>query len=529
MKIRSEIVRTYQAIHSWTGISTGLLLFICFFAGALTMFQSDIQRWADAGIHQVGGDAPTEVAELDALLRQTIRQHQDSMDSISVALQGEGPLLSWHQGRPELGSATELHYASLNDGEVEYYAAHSNQLAKLIDELHRTAGIAGELGHEHLGVYVMGVAAIAYFLALVSGVIFLLPTLARSFLALRHNKGRFRFLLDTHNLVGVVSLPFHIIIAFTVVVFAFHDQFYAGLSAVYDDRPLFEHGQPDAAPYAIEQLPPLTEFIAVAGQQMPDYQLHGIHFSGLGTLRPSARLELVNNDRMMINPVGDILMLHPFTLQVTYSTNPTGAEGIWGRVVSSFFSLHFGSYGGEWTRWVYFILGLGGAYLFYSGNLLWLEKRRQQKKSSPRVLSNMTALTLGVCYGCMAGIASAMVIGRLWPLLPGTDGSQINAVYIGSYYLVFAGCVLWAFWRRAARAVVELKRFCAATFAAIALVSWSAGLLPVGVLAQISSGSGWVLELLALAFAVVLLLSANHTRRSNQFAYCWRQAKLSGG
>jgi len=62
-----------------------------------------------------------------------------------------------------------------------------------------------------------------------------LSTQTKSFFALIKNKGTNRFWLDSHNVVGIISLPFHLIIALTVVVFAFHDVFYDGLSLVYGD------------------------------------------------------------------------------------------------------------------------------------------------------------------------------------------------------------------------------------------------------------------------------------------------------
>lgn len=102
----------------------------------------------------------------------------------------------------------------------------------MIDELHRTGGIPGDMGHEQLGAYFMGVAGILYFLALVSGVIFLLPTLVKTLFALRRKKGPNRFWLDSHNLLGITALPFHIIISLTVVVFVFHDQIVRRLGAV---------------------------------------------------------------------------------------------------------------------------------------------------------------------------------------------------------------------------------------------------------------------------------------------------------
>ena len=46
MKVRSDILRTYQGVHTWTGIIAGLVLFIGFYAGSLTMFKHEIQQWA---------------------------------------------------------------------------------------------------------------------------------------------------------------------------------------------------------------------------------------------------------------------------------------------------------------------------------------------------------------------------------------------------------------------------------------------------------------------------------------------------
>ena len=41
--------------------------------------------------------------------------------------------------------------------------------------------------------------------------------------------------------------------------------------------------------------------------------------------------------------------------------------------------LHFGEFGNAWVAWLYFLLGLGGAFLFWSGNLLWVESRRKRR------------------------------------------------------------------------------------------------------------------------------------------------------
>src|SRR3546814_19255437 len=56
-----------------------------------------------------------------------------------------------------------------------------------------------------------------------------------------------------------------------------------------------------------------------------------------------------------------------------------GGQGGWFATISSFFALHFGNYGSAPVRWSYFFLGLAGAFLFYSGNLLWIERSEERR------------------------------------------------------------------------------------------------------------------------------------------------------
>ena len=46
MKIGSDIIKVYKDVHIWIGIVCGLMLFIAFYAGAITMFEKPLERWA---------------------------------------------------------------------------------------------------------------------------------------------------------------------------------------------------------------------------------------------------------------------------------------------------------------------------------------------------------------------------------------------------------------------------------------------------------------------------------------------------
>ncbi|MDF3835912.1 PepSY domain-containing protein, partial [Cupriavidus basilensis] len=44
--MRTDILRVYKSVHTWTGLIAGMALFIAFYAGALTVFKAPLARWA---------------------------------------------------------------------------------------------------------------------------------------------------------------------------------------------------------------------------------------------------------------------------------------------------------------------------------------------------------------------------------------------------------------------------------------------------------------------------------------------------
>ncbi|WP_440053707.1 PepSY-associated TM helix domain-containing protein [Pseudoalteromonas sp. T1lg65] len=441
MKVRADILRTYQSIHTWTGITTGLLLFIGFFAGALTMFAGHIDQWASPPTQTM---AQVESTQYDSLIQKVIDQHPDSTKWLSVNFSTEQSPITWYeQGGPRgLRLDDQLWHATLTtEGTLEAQPSYVNKLSALIDYLHRSAGIAGEIGHDHAGVYVLGIAAILYFVALVSGVIFLLPTLVKSFLALRTNKGKSRFWLDSHNLIGVTSLPFHIVIAITVIVFAFHDFIYDGLGKIYGDKPLFAREAPASVEFHVNNLPSITQIIAKTREYAPEHEIKAIQLSRLNSKSPSASIQLMSESHLMRGPKTDFLFMNPYTFKVSTSSIINGDQGIWGSIVTTMFGLHFGSYGGELGRWLYFLMGIMGAVLFYTGNLLWLEKRRKQHTQQSKPTIFMGKLTIGVALGSILGVAASFAITK-WIAVTTLN---VNAAYLWVYYFCFAGNLFAAF------------------------------------------------------------------------------------
>lgn len=508
--MRTDLVRTYKDVHIWAGILSGLALFIAFYAGAITMFEQPLARWAATPLKLSVAPA---IEDSDRLVRAVLASHPEAAADYMVHLGEAGRIparMTWHVEQPappgeRFGEEIEFAASLSADGKLEVVQVKPPAVAELIDVLHQQVGLPFE--HE-ISMPIMGAVSLLYAVALISGVIILLPSLVKDLFALRIGKNLKRMWLDAHNVVGIFSLPFHIVMALTAVIFAFHDQIYdaqdkllwrGGLEAA------FERG--DAPHLPLQDAPPLA---------VPDLKrkiettLPGFAVTAIAYRQEDGQLsaEAIGRDPRFLGQrlQESAVEIDPATGTVVDSTSAPGGSRGKDAVVNSFFALHFGGYGGEPVRWGYFLLGLGGAFLFYSGNLLWIESRRKKARrgnmpEQTRAARVMGSLTVGIALGCVSGISATVAAAR-W-IAPHV--SDLSAAHNLIYYGVFLAVIGWAFWRGAARAAPELLLLCA--FATLAI--------PVTSLFGPTAGfsGGWPVDLVAAVGALIFLICAVQVRR----------------
>ena len=440
MHIPTHTLKTQKNLHTWAGILCALFLIICFLSGALALYADTIDRWATPPqpVHHATPDNSA------AHIRAVLAVHPEAAASLTLHYADHAPApISWTD------KTGDEHWATLDGDALHTHHYPHNPLGAQANLLHQTAGIPGTIGGESLGLLIMGIIAVLYTLALVSGTILYLPTLIADLFALRSDKSPRRAWLDTHNLLGLTGLPFHLIIAATTAVFAYHDLIYDGMDNLL---PPEQHMKNHHAPPPVASrekanldrliLPPAL--IKTARQQRPDLTITRITYRGLDNPQRAGAV-LLGNIQNESRPAR--LVINPYSGDIRY--NSLKNDG-YTPIINTFFHLHLGDYGGALIRAAYLILALMGAALFYTGNLLWLDKR-PARGTFARTRIRMAALSTGITLGSINGIALAFLAARSLRHLPLAPAITNTA----AYYTAFLASAAYALWHARISAQTE--------------------------------------------------------------------------
>ena len=439
MKIRGDVVRLYRNVHSWVGIMAGLFLFIAFYAGGMTMFELPLGNWASRTATlpaTVSADRLSELvqkaetADPSMIANHTVVLHPDETSPSS---------LMWVVSSDRDHGPARTVYAGLAaDGTLVTQTRTPSQVGYFLNILHQRIGLP--LNREY-GRLIMGIVALLYAVALVSGTIVLLPSLVRNLFAVRLTENLRRMWLDFHTLLGVCSLPFHIVMAATAAGFAFHQPIMAlektlFLPGVSAHPPQKNHSHQDDRPQAL--LEPLA-IVDAFRKQVPGLEPDTLAYSSRGG-KLSLHVTVQDAAQISRRPDGGYGEVNPYTGRLISTDFLPNHQKPAFQALTLIYALHFGTYGGWLIRWGYAVLGFGGAFLFYSGNQLWISSRRRRDRSAGLTEDSfgtrcLSALTTGCMIGCISGVSAVLAAA---PFLP--EGGHYQAAE-ALFYAVFFICL----------------------------------------------------------------------------------------
>lgn len=483
-------------LHTWAGLVFGWLLFAIWLTGTLAYFQDEISHWAHPEIPVRALDSRASLASAQTFLQAnasgsdswfiSLPDHRNPEMSVFYKIPGKTGRGSFANALvdPQTGLKQDTRESS---GGGFFYRFHY--------EL--------QLGYPW-GRWLASIAAFVMFFTLVSGII-THKKIFKEFFTFRPGKAQ-RSWLDGHNAIGVLILPFHLMISYSSLVIFMSMILPASILSSYDGdaRGFFNDVFPSNAPVTAtgEQAPlmPLAQLYDRAQQQWPGVSISRVEVSRPGDSSATAEFTPADNGHVAYRP-GNGLVLSAVTGALISDAAVTPVPMLIG---GTFYGLHMAHYAGPVLRWLYFLGGIGGAVLIGSGLVMWLNKRQLKHAKSgvqPFELRLVEVLNLGSMAGLLWAVASFLLANRLLPVaLEGRGQWEVRVFFIAWLLSLAHGLV-----RRGRRAWIEQLTVAALLLAAIPLVS--AITTDHGVVRSIASGD-WAMagvDLTALAAAAFLL------------------------
>ncbi len=441
MSSKNNAIKNLIDAHSWLGLVISILLFLIFLAGSISLFRNEINQWAELPHHPI--DLTAEDKPLLEIIEEKLAVYPlNTEEHLTIVLPGER--------NPYYRMAIDLLPEKENEGPENVATLKidpktgatmdqpgSFELATFIYALHYNLKIP------FIGEYVVGVITLFFFFAILSGVFIHAKKIFANFFVYRRNRKRTK-LLDMHNVVGVVSLPFSLMYAISGLVFnllivyqiAFAVILYQGdQEALREDAGFTVFSAPAQTGIALDMSPAVdlikkTESRFGATPVLARFYNYGDE---------SAVLQMVGKDKNYFHQNYQIfyrISTGEIIRQTGWENNSALENGL--RVLAT---LHFGDFAGLDLRVLYFILGVAVAGMIIVGNMLWVNKRYQQNSGSEKVTRFVGKLTVGSCSGFVLATAVAFLAERL---LPVSWENRADLVVV-SYFLAVAITTFGAF------------------------------------------------------------------------------------
>jgi uncharacterized iron-regulated membrane protein len=461
-------------LHTWFGLVLGFVLMVCFFFGALSVFDREIDRWA---IPQTRF-APQPMPSFDKMLLPILKRVQPDEKEYAAEMPGlhdaaKAPMT------PRLELPVEEYWAYTTHRDpvlimgVGFGIAHPRDPAAH-NHIHGNVTIdprSGELLRDDqlkigsrffypmhyslhlkwkdLGIWIVGLAGFTMLAALVTGVI-MHRRIFREFFTFRPNKHIRRSALDLHNLTGVVALPFHFFFAFTgLLIFASHFYFPVGSTLL---KPLHERhevleaqrtGLPHERAGVAASLASVDAMMLEAKRRWAARDMAGevgfLKVHHVGDANSYVSIYRAGSDRVAL--VGEAIHFKAATGALLREDPPRTVVS----AIHEFLTgLHFQHFEHWLLRWLYVLGGLLGAVCIATGFLLFVEKRKKQHaRAGSQGCRVVDAFAVATVTGMLIAAAAMLAANRVLPADLAGKGDWEEALFWGAWL----AALLHAFWR----------------------------------------------------------------------------------
>ena len=356
-----------MAVHKWTSLVSTLFLLMLCLTGLPLIFHDEIDALSGEATEQAMAGAPSarEGLPLDDIVALAVRENGGGVP-LFIGFSQDSPLITVTIAPTPDAAGEDMRMYSFN-------RETGDSMGEVLLEgvMHFILRLHIDMLMGPWGMYFLGVMGVLFTVAIVSGVVLYLPFMRHlRFGALRLNgSARVRW-LDWHNLVGMVTLGWALVVGLTGVINAFGDPLtdhwregelarmvegQAGSAALDPAR----YGSIDAAMAAAKAAAPglSPQFIAFPGGGWSSARHYAIFFQGDTPLTSHVLTPALVDAETGV--VADMRRM-PALNQALMLSKP----------------LHFGDYGGLSLKILWALLDIATIWVLVTGLLLWWQRRR---------------------------------------------------------------------------------------------------------------------------------------------------------
>lgn len=365
--MKATTIRRWSLVHTWTSLICTLFLLMLALTGLPLIFHHELE--------QLLGDAP-QLRELPADAPHL--GLQQLVDAAERHRQGEViQYLGYDEDEPNgvvaitaatAGTEPNSSHTFMLDarsGEALEMPAANGGILMVILRLHvdMFAGLPGKLLLAFMGLL--------FVVAIISGVVLYAPFMRRlKFAEVRREKASRTCWLDLHNLIGIVTLTWALVVGVTGVISACADL----LISAWRTESLAAMVEPyrDAPPLTLRA--PVNQVLTIAAKATPGMQPDFIAFPGTRFSSEHHYSVFMKGNTHLTAYLWTPVLIDARRLEVT----AIGQRPWYMDALSMSQPLHFGDYGGMPMKILWAVLDVLTIIVLGSGLYLWWVRRRTQ-------------------------------------------------------------------------------------------------------------------------------------------------------
>lgn len=363
--MKSTTIRRWSQVHTWTSLICTLFLLMLALTGLPLIFHHELEHLLGEApeLREMPVDAPHLSLQQLVEAAEGYRQGEviqyfgfeadepNGVVAITAATAGTEP------------NSSHTFMLDARTGEALEMPAANGGLLMVILRLHvdMFAGLPGKLLLAFMGLL--------FVVAIISGVVLYAPFMRRlKFAEVRHEKATRTRWLDLHNLIGIVTLTWALVVGVTGVISACADL----LISAWRTESLAAMVEPyrDAPP--LTERAPVNQVLTIAAKATPDMQPDFIAFPGTRFSSEHHYSVFMKGNTHLTAHLWTPVLIDARSLEVT----AIGQRPWYMDALSMSQPLHFGDYGGMPMKVLWAVLDVLTIIVLGSGLYLWWVRRR---------------------------------------------------------------------------------------------------------------------------------------------------------